>query len=186
MPPERGNDWLGLSRDPLPVEPALAWAQVPSCGGTVCFTGTVRDHAEGRRGVQWLEYEAYVEQVEPRLEAIAAEARRRWPQIGRIVLLHRVGRLLLSEVAVVAVVSAPHRDAAFVGARFAIDTLKQSAPIWKKESWEGGESWGTCAHPVADLATTPHAGNERDGAGGDGAPASARSVGLGPHAGNEQ
>lgn len=139
------------------MEAGLAWAQVPSCGGIVCFTGTVRDHAEGRRGVNWLEYEAYTEQVEPRMRAIAAEARSRWPEIGRIVLLHRVGRLQLSEVAVVTVVSAPHREEAFAGARFVIDTLKHTAPIWKKESWEGGESWGTCAHPVTDLA--PPAGS---------------------------
>ena len=146
-----------MSREPLPVEAGLAWAQLPSCGGIVCFTGTVRDHAEGRTGVKWLEYEAYNEQVEPRMQAIAAEARSRWPEIARIVLLHRIGRLQLSEVAVVAIVSAPHRDEAFAGARFAIDTLKHTAPIWKKESWEGGEGWGTCAHPVSDLA--PPAGS---------------------------
>ncbi|MBW3614076.1 MAG: molybdenum cofactor biosynthesis protein MoaE [Actinobacteria bacterium] len=153
VPPERGNDWLGLTSRPLPVEAAVAWAQLPSCGGTVCFTGTVRDHAGERSGVEWLDYEAYSEQVEPRLRSIAADARRRWPDLGRLVLLHRVGRVLLSEVAVVAVVSAPHREEAFAGARFAIDALKHSVPIWKKESWEGGESWATGAHPIRDLAT---------------------------------
>lgn len=154
VPPERGNDWLGLDSRPLPVEAALAWAQVPSCGAAVCFTGTVRDHAEGRRGVEWLEYEAYAEQVQPRLEAIAADARSRWPDIGRLVLLHRSGRLLLSEVAVVAVVSTPHRDDAFAGARFAIDALKHTVPIWKRESWEGGQSWGTGAQPISGVAAT--------------------------------
>jgi molybdopterin synthase catalytic subunit len=57
--PTDGRDWLGLSAEPLPVDVALRWTQTPDCGGQVLFTGTVRDHAEGRTGVDWLEYEAY-------------------------------------------------------------------------------------------------------------------------------
>lgn len=184
MPPERGNDWLALSPVALPVQAAMAWAEVPYCGAVVCFTGRVRDHSEGRSGVSWLEYEAYSEHVEPRMAAIAGEARARWPEIGRIVMLHRVGRLQLSEAAVVTVVSAPHREEAFAGARFAIDALKQTAPIWKKESWEGGQSWGTGSHPISQVVLQP--GEEQYGPGGDGAPALGRSPGLGPRAGNEQ
>ena len=114
----------------------------------VLFSGTVRDHAEGRRDVQYLEYEAYDEMVVPKLAEIAAEARARWPQLGRIALVHRVGRLGLGESSVVAAVSAPHRPEAFAAARFAIDALKVSVPVWKREVWGDGADWGTNA---ADL-----------------------------------
>src|SRR5207302_5071429 len=86
-PPDVGNDWLALTDDELPVEGAVAWAGLPSCGAVVLFSGTVRDHAEGRPGVSSLQYEAYEEEVVPRLAAIAAEARARWPVLGRVVLL---------------------------------------------------------------------------------------------------
>ena len=72
----------------------------PDCGAVVLFSGTVRDHAEGRDGVEHLTYEAYEEAVVPRLAAIAAEARQRWPMIGRLALLHRTGRLELGESSV--------------------------------------------------------------------------------------
>ena len=142
---------MGLSADPLPIEAALAWVQTADCGGQVLFTGTVRDRAEGRDGVEWLEYEAYEEQVEPRMRALCAEIRARWPEVGRLVLLHRIGRLELTEVAVVVVAAAPHRSEAFAAARFGIDAMKATVPIWKKESWEGGQGWGTDAAPVSDL-----------------------------------
>jgi molybdopterin synthase catalytic subunit len=85
------------------------------------------------------------------LAAIAADARRRWPGLGRVALLHRVGRLELGEVSVAVVVSAPHRGEAFEAARFAIDTLKETVPIWKRESWSGGSDWGTRAVPVGEV-----------------------------------
>jgi molybdopterin synthase catalytic subunit len=124
----------------------------------------VRDHAEGRDGVTHLDYEAYDAQVQPKLAAIAAEVRRRWPFTGRIVLWHRVGRIALAEVSVVVAVSAPHRPEAFEAARFAIDALKAGAPIWKKESWEEGEAWGLNAHPLTDPAdvTSPSAVSPAD------------------------
>lgn len=153
VPPNDAVDWVGLSAEPLPVAEALAWTQTDDCGGQVLFTGTVRDHAEGRDGVDWLEYEAYEEQVGPRLQALCAEIRARWPEVGRLVLLHRIGRLELREVAVVVVAGAPHRPEAFAAARFAIDSLKATVPIWKKESWEGGEGWGTDAAPVQEVGS---------------------------------
>lgn len=125
------------------------------------FSGTVRDHAEGRTGVEYLTYEAYDEQVEPRLQAIADEVRTRWPTVGRIALLHRTGRLELTESSVVAAVSAPHRPEAFDAARFAIDALKMSAPIWKHEVWDGGADWGTAATEAVDIAAV--AGRETSG-----------------------
>jgi molybdopterin synthase catalytic subunit len=130
---------------------------LPSCGAVVLFSGTVRDHAfddsgNERTDVQYLDYEAYDEQVEPKLVEIADEIRRRWPSTGRIVLLHRIGRLPLGVSSVIVVVSAAHRPEAFEAARFGIDTLKATAPIWKQESWEeGGEAkadWGLRSQTV--------------------------------------
>ena len=145
-----GDTWIGLSAASLPVDEAAAWAVRPDCGGLVLFSGTARDHAEGRPGVHRLEYEAYEEQVVPRLRGVAEEARVRWPMVGRIALLHRVGVLEIGESAVVVAVSAPHRDEAFAAARFCIDTLKRSVPIWKRESWTGGDSWGLEAQHIVD------------------------------------
>jgi molybdopterin synthase catalytic subunit len=151
VPPVEGETWVGLSSAPLPVAEAAAWAVRPDCGGLVLFSGTARDHAEGRPGVQQLEYEAYEEHAVPRLVAIADEARVRWPEVGRIALLHRTGPLAIGESAVVVAVSAPHRAAAFEAARFCIDTLKRTVPIWKREVWAGGESWGLEAQHIVDV-----------------------------------
>ena len=128
-PPAHGDDWTGMSSAALPVQLAAEWVVLPSCGGVVVFTGTARDHSVGRTDVTKLEYEAYEEQVVPRLDAIAAEARRRWPDIGRIVLLHRVDEVPITEAAVIVAVSAPHRAEAFEAARFGIDTLKSTVPV---------------------------------------------------------
>jgi molybdopterin synthase catalytic subunit len=142
LPPASGDDWLGLSTDELPIGAACEWAVRPDCGAVVLFSGTARDHADGRHGVTELHYEAYEEHVLPRLERIAASLRHRWPMIGRVVLLHRVGALAVGTSSVVVAVSAPHRPEAFEAARFGIDALKATAPIWKKEIWDSGaESW---------------------------------------------
>jgi molybdopterin synthase catalytic subunit len=150
LAPPDGDTWLGLSSSPLPVADAASWAVLPDCGGLVLFSGTARDHAEGRPGVEHLEYEAYDSQVVPKLAGVAAEARVRWPAVRRIALLHRTGVLAVGESAVVVVVSAPHRAEAFDAARFCIDTLKRSVPIWKRERWAGGESWGLEAQHIVD------------------------------------
>jgi molybdopterin synthase catalytic subunit len=152
LPPISGDDWIALTEAPLPVGAAYDWATLPSCGAVVVFSGTVRDHAEGRPGVTELEYEAYGEQVVPRLAAIAAEARRTWPVLGRLALLHRIGPLAVGASSVLVVASSPHRPEAFEAARFCIDTLKETVPIWKRETWEGGTDWGTCAHDVREVA----------------------------------
>lgn len=157
QPPADGNSWLGLTDQALPVAAAYEWCALPTCGAVVLFSGTVRDHSlDGgvrRDGVQALTYEAYDEQVVPTFAEIEAELRRRWPTAGRVVLLHRTGLVALGESSVVAVVSAPHRPEAFEAARFAIDALKASAPIWKHEKWSGGAEWGTGGQlPVAPAA----------------------------------
>jgi molybdopterin synthase catalytic subunit len=147
-PPAAGDDWLGLTTGALPIEVATAWAATPRCGAVVCFLGVVRDHAEGREGVRGLTYEAYEEMASARLREIADETRRRFPDVERLVLLHRLGALALSEASVLVVASTPHRAEAFDAARFAIDTLKETVPIWKREHWDGGSDWSPAAFPV--------------------------------------
>ena len=155
--PDGVDDWVGLTTGPLPLGAATEWAVRPECGAVVTFSGTARDHAEGRPGVTELAYEAYEEQVVPRLAAIAAEARGQW-SLGRIALLHRVGPVAIGEAAVVVVASSAHRAEAFAAARFAIDRLKATAPIWKREVWQGGDDWGLDATPLdaAPLDASPH------------------------------
>ncbi len=151
-PPEPpANDWIELSKDDLPTAEAMEWATTADCGGVVCFAGTVRNSSEGRPGVTALTYEAYEEQAVIRLQEVAEEARRRWPDTVRLVLLHRTGRLELCEASVIVVASAPHRAEAFEAARFCIDTLKATVPIWKREVWESGDDWSPCAHPVSEV-----------------------------------
>ncbi|MDH4145425.1 MAG: molybdenum cofactor biosynthesis protein MoaE [Acidimicrobiia bacterium] len=151
QPPASAETWVGLTDRPLPVELALQWASRPDCGAVVLFSGTARDHSAARPGVHRLEYEAYEAQVVPRLDAVARAARERWPAVGRLVLLHRTGALEVGESAVVVVASAPHRAEAFEAARFAIDTLKSTVPIWKREAWAGGESWGLEAQHIEEV-----------------------------------
>lgn len=143
--------WVGLTTAPLSLDRAAQWVPRPDCGAVVTFGGTVRDHADGRAGVDELEYEAYDAQVEPRLRKIAAQAADRWPGVGRVVIWHRFGVLSVGELSVVVAVSAAHRGEAFEAARFCIDTVKTSVPIWKRERWEGGEDWGLDAHEVAEV-----------------------------------
>ena len=149
--PAEGDSWIGLSADELPATAAVAWATRPDCGAVVSFLGTARDHSSGRPGVELLEYEAYEEQAVPRLRAVESALRRRWPEVRRVVLLHRTGPVALGDAAVVVVTSAPHRDAAFEAARFGIDEIKATVPIWKRESWEGGASWGLEAQHVREV-----------------------------------
>ncbi|HEV3227047.1 MAG TPA: molybdenum cofactor biosynthesis protein MoaE [Acidimicrobiales bacterium] len=148
--PATGEVWLGLSDGVLPVAAVSEWVVRPDCGAVVVFSGTARDHAPGRPDVERLEYEAYDEQVEPRLRAIADEMRTRWPTTGRIAMIHRTGIVPVGDSAVVVAVSAPHRDEAFHAARFGIDAIKASAPIWKHEAWSGGAEWGTDAQESVD------------------------------------
>ena len=146
--PPRSGDWISVTPEPLPVEAATTWATTPGSGAVVVFLGVVRDNSDGRDGVRGLSYEAYEEEAVAKLAAVAVEARRQWPVIDRIALLHRTGDLALSQVSVAVVVSSPHRPDAFEAARFCIDTLKETVPIWKREHWEGGSDWATRSHPV--------------------------------------
>jgi molybdopterin synthase catalytic subunit len=148
QPPVAADTWIELLADRLDPGVAHDWAVTDRSGAVVVFSGTVRDHAEGREGVTALTYEAYESEALARLGEIAETVRRSWPAVERIALLHRVGRLELGEVSVLAVVSSPHRPDAFEASRFAIDTLKSSVPIWKHEEWADGNDWGTGATPI--------------------------------------
>jgi molybdopterin synthase catalytic subunit len=119
-------------------------------GALVLFLGTVREMTDGRRTTA-LDYEAFGPMAESKLAEIEAEARGRWP-LDRVAIVHRVGRLELGEVSVAVAVSAPHRAEAFEAARYLIDTLKTTVPIWKKENWHDGTSeW---VHPGLETCPT--------------------------------
>lgn len=131
-----------ITRDPLDadaireLERAVAHA---GAGGIVTFQGVVRDNARGKR-VRHLEYDAYPEMAEQQMREIAAEVERRWAT-DHLAIVHRIGHLEIGECSVVVVVACPHRAEAFEACRYAIDTLKASVPIWKKEIAEDGEEW---------------------------------------------
>jgi molybdopterin synthase catalytic subunit len=103
------------------------------------FIGTTRDHSDGKK-VLSLEYEAYEPMATAVLHEIERTARARWP-IENIAIVHRIGKVEIGEASVVIAVSAVHRREAFEACRWAIDTLKKDAPIWKKERFEGGSAW---------------------------------------------
>ena len=154
QPPAGERDWVALTAEPLPRGVFAEWATTPACGAVVEFIGVVRDHAEGRDGVHSMTYEAYEEQAGRALRGVAAAARLRWPDIERLGLVHRTGAMGLSEASVVVVVSSPHRATAFDAARYCIDTLKETVPIWKQEHWEGGSGWAVDDHPIRRISPT--------------------------------
>jgi len=146
-----GDTWLELTESPLEVGVAYDWAVIPSCGAVVMFSGTVRDHSEGRNGVTALEYESFDTEVPRKLAEIAAQMRQRWTLLGRIALIHRLGMLHLGESSVLVVVSAPHRPEAFAAAQFGIDVLKATVPIWKREKWATGDDWVTSGQAIVEI-----------------------------------
>lgn len=125
-----------LTRDPIDYHALTEAVRSPHCGAVALFLGTVRD-LTGESVTEFLDYEAYPPMAEKKLAEIEAEVRRRWT-VGEVALVHRLGRLGVGEVSVAAAVSAPHRAAAFDACRYAIDTLKELVPIWKRENAPGG------------------------------------------------
>jgi molybdopterin synthase catalytic subunit len=136
-----------ISAGPLDVASVIAEVSRPDCGAVATFVGTTRDHNQGRR-VLYLEYEAYEPLALRSFEQIAAEGRERWPDVT-LAIHHRAGRVNVGEPSVVIAAASPHRAHAFAAARYAIERVKQIAPIWKREHFEGGEQWieGAVAHP---------------------------------------
>ena len=133
------GDRYGIQSDPIDLAELVRHVAGPSCGAVATFSGTVRDSFEGRR-VRWLEYEAYEPMAREALERIGADLRRRH-DVGRIAIVHRTGRLDVGETSVAIAVSAPHRRAALEACAEAIERLKSTLPVWKKEVFEGGEVW---------------------------------------------
>lgn len=128
-----------LSADPLSVDDAHRHVMDPGVGATVVFTGTVRDHSEGR-SVSGLTYEAYTEHAEQQMAELAQRVIMKWPEVRALWMVHRVAALAIGDAAVVVATSAPHRGAAFEAAAWAIETLKAEVAIWKQEHWTEGDS----------------------------------------------
>ena len=142
--------WVGsiaIVRDRIEVAALEREVGNPAAGAIVTFAGTTRRDNAGRK-VTRLEYEAYEPMALSEMRKLAREAGQRWP-IVRIAITHRIGAVEIGETSVAIAVSAAHRGAAFDACRFAIDRLKETVPIWKKEYFEGGEIWIGCqtSHP---------------------------------------
>lgn len=139
---------VSITDEPLDPAPLVRFVEAPEMGAVVTFSGNVRNHNRGRQ-VEYLEYDAYRPMAERQFREIAAEAVRRWD--CRIAIHHRVGRLEIGDPSVLVAAACAHRGDAFDACRFAIDTLKERVPIWKREVWDGGEAWieGERDAPVA-------------------------------------
>jgi len=138
IPPVSGGSFL-LSAEPLDLRAAVAEVESADAGAVATFVGTVRRRSRGRT-VLHLEYEAYEEMAEQMLRALGAELKARH-ELSEVAIHHRVGRVEIGEPSVVIAVSAPHRAPALEACREAIDTLKETIPLWKKEVYEGGAEW---------------------------------------------
>jgi molybdopterin synthase catalytic subunit/molybdopterin converting factor small subunit len=135
-----GDDLYAVVEHPLSADDIAARVDDPGAGGIVIFSGVVRNQTGGRP-VKFLEYEAHAGMAEAKLREIGTAIHGRWPEVKRVAMLHRVGRLEIGESSVLIAVSAAHRGDAFEACRYAIDTLKRIVPVWKKEYFEDGEVW---------------------------------------------
>ena len=138
IPPVSGGAFRILA-EPLDVAAVLREAEHEDAGGVASFVGTVRRRSRGR-DVLHLEYEAFEEMAEPMLERLAADLTARHG-LCAVAIHHRVGRVEVGEPSVAIAVSAPHRASALEACREAIDRLKETIPLWKKEVYDGGEEW---------------------------------------------
>jgi molybdopterin synthase catalytic subunit len=124
---------------PIELQALVDCVTDPEAGAIATFIGTTRNNNQGRKVIA-LDYEAYPEMAEKELARLGEEAKKKW-QICRMAIVHRVGPVQITEPSVVIAVSAAHREAAFAACRFAIEEIKKTVPIWKKEVYEGGEIW---------------------------------------------
>jgi molybdopterin synthase catalytic subunit len=145
--PHTGDSFL-ITFAPLSLSEIYALGDDPANGAVVIMSGTVRNQTDGKLVVA-LEYQAYEPMAVQVFTVIAQDIRRTWSQVNRVVIYHRVGRLVIGEISVLVAVGCPHRSEAFAACQYAIDTLKHNAPIWKKEHWaDGSSSWvsiGACS-----------------------------------------
>ena len=135
-----GADIYRVVTEPLSPDAIAAEVDEPGAGGIVIFSGVVRNQTGGRP-VKYLEYEAHAPMAEVKMREIGESLRARWSGVKRVAMLHRIGRLEIGEASVLIAVSAAHRGDAFDACRYAIDTLKRTVPVWKKEHFEDGEVW---------------------------------------------
>jgi len=147
IPPS--GDLILLVQNPIDAEALINHVRTGADGAIVTFDGCVRNQSHGRRTL-YLDYEAYESMALAKMREIAAELHAKF-RIDRAAIAHRLGRLEIGETSVFIAVSAPHRAAAFDACRFAIDTLKRSVPIWKKEYFEDGAVWAD-----GELPPVPH------------------------------
>ena len=138
IPPVSGGAFR-ISPEPLDVAAVVREVERDEAGGIASFVGTVRSRSRDR-SVLYLEYEAFEEMAEPMLERLAGELTEKHG-LSAVAIHHRIGRVEIGEASVAIAVSAPHRAAALDACREAIDTLKTTIPLWKKEVYEGGEEW---------------------------------------------
>jgi molybdopterin synthase catalytic subunit len=128
-----------LTQDPIDLRELTDFVADPSAGAMTTFVGTTRNTNDGRQVIR-LEYECYPGMAEKEMSTIATEVLTRWP-IVKIAMIHRLGRVDIGEASVAIAVSSSHRHAAFEACHYAINQLKETVPIWKKELYEGGELW---------------------------------------------
>ena len=130
---------IKVTYDPLDAEAITSEVRSGGSGAVVTFLGTTRDTTEDRKVVH-LEYEGYVPMAEKKLGQVAEELRERWSLVG-VAIAHRLGRLDIGETSLVVAVASAHRREAFAACLHAVDRIKETVPIWKKEFFEGGEVW---------------------------------------------
>ncbi|TML84643.1 MAG: molybdopterin converting factor [Actinobacteria bacterium] len=138
IPPVSGGDFR-LSEEPLDLLAPVREVQSDEAGAVATFVGTTRVHSRGRT-VTHLDYEAYPEMAEQMMASLAESLQAKY-ELCAVAIHHRVGRVGIGEPSVAVAVSAPHRQDALAACREAIDTLKETIPLWKKEVYEGGEEW---------------------------------------------
>ena len=149
--PQPTSDFFLLVREPIDAAALIRHVRTGEDGAVVTFDGCVRNQSHGRRTL-YLDYEAYESMALAKIREIGATIHEKFP-IDSVAIAHRLGRLEIGETSVFIAVSAPHRPAAFDACRFAIDTLKRTVPIWKKEYFEDGAVWADGELPPAPADT---------------------------------
>jgi molybdopterin synthase catalytic subunit len=137
--PTYPDDHFAITIAPLSLDDLYRRCEAPQNGAIVVMSGTVRNQTEGK-AVKFLEYQAYEPMAKAVFQQIAHQIRQQWGDVSRVIIHHRIGKLVIGEISVLIGVGSPHRAEAFAACKFGIDTLKHNAPIWKKEFFADGES----------------------------------------------
>ncbi|WP_096198875.1 molybdenum cofactor biosynthesis protein MoaE [Bacillus sp. FJAT-45350] len=138
-----------ITKEEISIQEVVDKVVHPNAGAINTFIGTVRELTKGKKTLH-LEYDAYIPMAEKKLAQIGKEIEEKW-ESPRVAIVHRIGSLKITDIAVVIAVSTPHRNDSYEASRYAIERIKEIVPIWKKEFWEDGEKW------IGDqLETTPY------------------------------